>query len=107
MPNDAGLCIAVDVGLPLPARRVRVPGTDVLGLEALKLLLRSEFVGLDRAWVSRMCVRERQRGNESELTILSCVLRREAGGKGWASGEEGGGRVASEGGKSRGRLAQG
>lgn len=52
MPNDAGLGIAVDVGLPLPARRVRVPGTDVLGLEALKLLLRSEFVGLDRAWVS-------------------------------------------------------
>lgn len=45
MPDDAGLGVAVDVGLPLPARGVRVPGTDVLGLEALELLLCAELVG--------------------------------------------------------------
>lgn len=44
--DDAGLGVAVDVGLPLPARRVRVAGADVLGLEALELLLRAELVGL-------------------------------------------------------------
>lgn len=49
MPNDAGLGVSVDVGLPLPARRVRVPGPDVLGLEALELLLRAELVGLQKA----------------------------------------------------------
>lgn len=49
MPNDAGLGVAVDVGLPLPTRRVRVPGPDVLGLEALELLLRAELVGLQNA----------------------------------------------------------
>ena len=54
VPNDASLGVAVDVGLPLPARGVRVPGTDVLGLEALELLLRAELVGLNRAWVSLM-----------------------------------------------------
>lgn len=52
MPDDAGFGVAVDVGLPLPARGVRVPGADVLGLEALELLLRAELVGLDRAWIS-------------------------------------------------------
>lgn len=49
MPNDAGLGVSVDIGLPLPARRVRVPGPDVLGLEALELLLRAELVGLQKA----------------------------------------------------------
>lgn len=48
MTDDAGLGVAVNVGLPLPARRVRVPGANVLGLEALELLLRAELVGL---WV--------------------------------------------------------
>lgn len=46
MADDAGLGVAVDVGLPLPARRVRVAGADVLGLEALELLLRAELIGL-------------------------------------------------------------
>lgn len=46
MPDDAGLGVAVDVGLPLPARGVWVPSTDVLGLEALELLLCAELVGL-------------------------------------------------------------
>lgn len=46
MSDDAGLGVAVDVGLPLPARRVRVPGTDVLGLKALKLLLCAELISL-------------------------------------------------------------
>lgn len=48
VPNDAGLGVAVDVGLPLPARRVRVAGANVLGLEALELLLGAELVGLQR-----------------------------------------------------------
>lgn len=46
--DDAGLGVAVDVRLPLPARRVRVPGADVLGLEPLELLLGAELVGLCR-----------------------------------------------------------
>jgi hypothetical protein len=46
MADDVGECVAVDVGLELPACRVRVPGADVFGLEALELLLRAEFVGL-------------------------------------------------------------
>lgn len=49
MPNDAGLSVAVDVCLPLPARRVGVPRSDVLRLQALQLLLRAELVGLDEA----------------------------------------------------------
>ena len=44
--DDGGERVAVDVGAPLPAGRVRVPGADVLGLQALELLLRAEFVGL-------------------------------------------------------------
>lgn len=46
MADHAGLGVAVDVGLPLPARRVRVACADVLGLEALELLLRAQLVGL-------------------------------------------------------------
>lgn len=61
MPDDAGLGVAVDVGLPLPARGVRVPGADVLGLEALELLLRAELVGLDRALVSLVNFSRRQK----------------------------------------------
>lgn len=45
--DDAGFGIAVDVGLPLPARRVRVSRADVLGLQPLELLLRAQFVGLE------------------------------------------------------------
>lgn len=48
VPDDAGLGVAVDVGLPLPAGRVWVAGADVFGLEPLELLLRAEFVGLSR-----------------------------------------------------------
>ena len=44
--DDVGKCVAVDVGLELPARRVGVAGTDVLGLEALEFLLRAQLVGL-------------------------------------------------------------
>lgn len=44
--HDAGLGVAVDVGLPLPARRVRVPRADVLGLQPLELLLGAQLVGL-------------------------------------------------------------
>lgn len=46
MADDARVCVAVDVGLPLPARRVRVAGADELGLEPLEFLLGAEFVGL-------------------------------------------------------------
>ena len=46
MPGDARVCVAVDVGLPLPARRVRVSGADELGLEPLEFLLVAEFIGL-------------------------------------------------------------
>lgn len=48
MTDDARLCVAVDVGLPLPARCVGVTRTDVFGLQALKFLLRAELVGLDK-----------------------------------------------------------
>lgn len=42
----------MNVGAPLPARRVGVAGADVLGLQALELLLGAEFVGLGAALVS-------------------------------------------------------
>lgn len=44
--DDGGVRVAVDVGLPLPARRVGVAGADELGLEPLELLLRAKLVGL-------------------------------------------------------------
>lgn len=47
MADDAGLGVAVDVGLPLPGRGVWVAGADVFRLQALELLLRAELVGLD------------------------------------------------------------
>lgn len=46
MSGDARISIAVDVGLPLPARRVGVSRADVLGLEPLEFLLVAKFVGL-------------------------------------------------------------
>ena len=46
MPGEARVCVAVDVGLPLPARRVGVSRADVLGLEPLEFLLVAELVGL-------------------------------------------------------------
>lgn len=45
--DDAGLGVAVDVGLPLPRGGVWVARADVLGLQALELLLGAEFVGLE------------------------------------------------------------
>lgn len=52
--DDAGLGVAVDVGLPLPAGGVGVASPDVLGLQPLEFLLGAEFVrlgGLVRASV--------------------------------------------------------
>lgn len=46
--GDARVCVAVDVGLPLPARCVRVSSADELGLEPFEFLLVSEFIGLLR-----------------------------------------------------------
>jgi hypothetical protein len=46
VPGNARVGVTVDVGLPLPARRVRVPRADVLGLQPLEFLLVAEFVGL-------------------------------------------------------------
>ena len=41
VPDYGGECVAVNVGAPLPARRVRVASADVLRLEALEFLLRA------------------------------------------------------------------
>jgi len=46
MADYAGVGVAVDVSLPLPAVRVGMSGADIFGLETLELLLRSELVGL-------------------------------------------------------------
>lgn len=46
MTDDAGLGVAVDIGLPLPGCRVWVASADVFRLQALELLLRAELVGL-------------------------------------------------------------
>jgi hypothetical protein len=54
----------VDVGLPLPARRVRVTGADVLGLEPLEFLLGAEFVGLVEVMISNFLrIRRIERGH--------------------------------------------
>ncbi len=45
--DDARVGVAKDVGLPLPARRVRVASADVLGLQALELLLVTKLVRLE------------------------------------------------------------
>lgn len=50
--DDARVRVAVDVGPPLPARDVRVPRADVLGLPPLKLLRRAKFVRLEEERVS-------------------------------------------------------
>lgn len=44
--NDARVGVAVNVGAPLPRRRVRVAGADVLGLQPLEFLLGAQLVGL-------------------------------------------------------------
>jgi len=44
--DDAGIGVAMDVCLPLPAGGVGVAGADVLGLESLELLLGAQLVGL-------------------------------------------------------------
>lgn len=46
MADDGRVRVALDVGAPLPARRVRVAGADILGLEALELLLVAQLIGL-------------------------------------------------------------
>ena len=46
MADDGRVRVALDVGAPLPAGRVGVAGADVLGLEALELLLVAKLVGL-------------------------------------------------------------
>jgi hypothetical protein len=43
---EAGVGVAMDVGLPLPACRVGVASAYVFGLETLEFLLGAEFVGL-------------------------------------------------------------
>lgn len=37
--GDARVCVALDIGLPLPARGVWVAGADILGLQPFELLL--------------------------------------------------------------------
>lgn len=51
--DQARVSVAHDVGLPLPARRVGVAGANVLLLEALELLLRAKFVGLEEEWLAK------------------------------------------------------
>ena len=46
MASDARVRVAENVGLPFPARRVRMSRSNVLGLEPLELLLGAELVGL-------------------------------------------------------------
>lgn len=46
MTDNTRIGIAMNVGLPFPARRVGVSCADVFGLEAFQLLLGTEFVGL-------------------------------------------------------------
>lgn len=47
MADDGRVRVAVDVGLKLPGRRVRVPCADELGLKTLEFLLGAEFIGLE------------------------------------------------------------
>jgi len=46
MSDDARVGVAMDVGLPLPARGIGMSCADVLGLQALELLLVAQFVRL-------------------------------------------------------------
>lgn len=46
MASDGGERVAVQVGAPLPARRVRMTGSDIFGLESFELLLGTELVSL-------------------------------------------------------------
>lgn len=46
MADDARVCVAVDVGLPLPTSRVWMAGADVFGLEPFEFLLGTKFVRL-------------------------------------------------------------
>lgn len=50
--GDGGVCVALDVGTPLPARRVGVSGSDVLGLKPFELLLVAKLIGL--GWFARL-----------------------------------------------------
>lgn len=47
MPNDAGTRVAVDVGLPFPARGIGMASADVLALQPLEFLLVAKLVGLE------------------------------------------------------------
>ncbi len=70
MPGEARVCVAVDVGLPLPARRVGVPRADVLGLEPLEFLLVTEFVGL----FDILLVIEKRFGKSGNGPFCCCCL---------------------------------
>lgn len=45
MADDGGVGVALDIGPPLPARRVGMAGSDVLGLESFEFLLVAKLVG--------------------------------------------------------------
>jgi hypothetical protein len=45
--NNAGICVSVDVGFPLPRCCVWMPCPDELGLQTLEFLLGAKFVGLN------------------------------------------------------------
>lgn len=47
MADDGGVGVALDIGPPLPARRVGMAGSDVLGLESFEFLLVAKLVGLE------------------------------------------------------------
>lgn len=70
VPDDARLGVAVDVGLPLPARRVRVARPDVFGLQALEFLLGAELVGLERGEERLVCFVKGRQGSGSQVETL-------------------------------------
>ena len=45
--DEGGVGVALDIGPPLPARRVRMAGSDVLGLKPFEFLLVAKLVGLE------------------------------------------------------------
>lgn len=47
MADNGGVGVALDIGPPLPARGIRMAGSDVLGLETFEFLLVAKLVGLE------------------------------------------------------------
>lgn len=47
MADDGGVRVALDICPPLPARRVGMAGSNVLGLKSFELLLVAKLVGLE------------------------------------------------------------